>query len=257
MTCDEAELLLHALLDGELDAGHSSAVEAHLVTCPRCAAKFEQARELRAAVRGADLQLSAPPELRRRIEALLPHPQPQPRAANRRDLLRGFAAGSAISALAATGIVALVVRNDEEHRIVSDVVSAHLRSLQAGHLTDVLSSEQHTVKPWFNGRLAVSPPVVDLTAQGFTLIGGRLDYIEGRALAAIVYRRRIHVINVFVTQNGGAESGPARSEIVQGFSVRSWTDQGLRLWVISDLTAEEMAEFQQTFESALRASKTG
>src|SRR5947199_427191 len=193
MTCDQAEILLHALLDGELDAGHAREVEAHIATCPRCAAQLRAYSEMSKAVYDADLHFTAPPALRRRIEAALP----QPRLASRRSLLKGFAMGSAVSALAASGLVAIVLRNDDEQHILSEVVSAHLRSLQAGHLTDVLSSDQHTVKPWFNGRLDVAPPVIDLTAQGFTLIGGRLDYVDGRALGAAVYRRRGHVIKPF------------------------------------------------------------
>ena len=196
MTCDEAEIRLHALLDGELDAGHAREVEAHIAGCPGCAAQLRAYRDMSKAVAAVDLRYTAPPQLRRRIEAALP----QARVPNRRAVLRGFAMGSAVSAIAATGLVALVLRNDDEQRITSEVVSAHLRSLQAGHLTDVISTDQHTVKPWFNGRLDVAPPVVDLTAQGFTLIGGRLDYVDARAIGAIVYRRRTHVINLFVAR---------------------------------------------------------
>jgi anti-sigma factor RsiW len=130
-------------------------------------------------------------------------------------------------------------------------VSAHLRSLQADHLTDVKSSDQHTVKPWFNGRLDVSPPVIDLTAQGFTLLGGRLDYIDGRAVATVVYQRRSHVINVFVTQSSGAG---AKFERVQGFNIRRWSWSDLDFWAISDIDADELREFEQKFETALRTS---
>ena len=135
-------------------------------------------REMSQAIADADLRYTAPPELRRRIEASLPQAHAAP---SRRSVLRGFAMGSAVSAIAATGLVAIVLRNDDEQRILSEIVSAHLRSLQAGHLTDVVSTDQHTVKPWFNGKLDVAPPVIDLTAQGFTLIGGRLDYVDARA----------------------------------------------------------------------------
>src|SRR5471032_2704643 len=193
MTCDEAEILLHALIDGELDAGHARAVEEHIAGCPRCAAELAAYREMSKAVAGADLRYTAPLALRRRIEAALPQPQ----APSRRAVLRGFAMGSAVSAIAATGLVAIVLRDDDRQRIDSEIVSAHLRSLQDGHLTDVISTDQHTVKPWFNGKLDVAPPVIDLTAQGFTLIGGRLDYVDTRAIGAIVYRRRVHFINMF------------------------------------------------------------
>ena len=137
--------------------------------------------------------------------------------------------GSAVSALAATGLVAIVLRNDDVERIQSEVVSAHLRSLQAGHLTDVISTDQHTVKPWFNGKLDVSPPVIDLTAQGFTLIGGRLDYIDARAIGAVVYRRRQHVINLFVSQTSSTERRAAKIDTIQGFNIRHWSDRGLNL----------------------------
>jgi anti-sigma factor RsiW len=255
MTCDEAEILLHALIDGELDAGHAREVEAHIATCPRCAAELAAYREMSKAVAGAGLY-AAPAALRRRIEASLPQ-TPTLTTRSRRSVLRGFAMGSAVSALAATGLVAIVLRHDDEQRIVSEVVSAHLRSLQAGHLIDVVSTDQHTVKPWFNGKLDVSPPVLDLTAQGFTLIGGRLDYVDARAIGAVVYRRRQHIINLFVAQTASAEHRAAKMETMQGFNVRRWSEQGMNFWAVSDIAADELAEFGEKFEAALRGNSVG
>jgi anti-sigma factor RsiW len=254
MTCDETEILLHALIDGELDAGHAREVEAHVAKCPSCAAALAAYRQMSQAIAEADLRYTAPPALRRRIEAMLPRTRVAP---SRRSVLKGFVMGSAVSALAATGLVAIVVRNDDEQRIMSEVVSAHLRSLQAGHLTDVISTDQHTVKPWFNGKLDVSPPVIDLTAQGFTLVGGRLDYVDARAIGAVVYRRRQHVINLFIAQTPSIERRAARSEIIQGFNIRRWSERGLNYWAISDIGADELAEFGEKFETAMQANKEG
>ena len=254
MTCDEAEILLHALIDGELDAGHARAVEEHIAGCPRCAAQLRAYREMSKAVAGADVRYKAPLELRRRIEASLPQPKQAP---SRRAVLRGFAMGSAVSAIAATGLVAIILRSDDEARIETEVVSAHLRSLQAGHLTDVLSTDQHTVKPWFNGKLDVAPPVIDLTAQGFTLIGGRLDYVDTRPIGAIVYRRRAHVINLFVAQTASAERRAAKIETIQGFNIRRWSERGLNYWAVSDLAADELAEFGEKFEASMKTGTAG
>jgi anti-sigma factor RsiW len=257
MNCEEAEVLLHALIDGELDAGHARDVEAHIAGCPRCAAALSDYREMSKAMASADVRYTAPPELRQRIEAALPQPQAQVvQMPSRRSVLRGFAMGSAVSAIAATGLLAIVVRNDDMERIQSEVVSAHLRSLQAGHLIDVVSTDQHTVKPWFNGKLDVSPPVIDLTAQGFTLIGGRLDYVDARAIGAVVYRRRQHVINLFVAQTASTERRAAKIEMVQGFNIRHWSDHGLNYWAVSDLAKDELAEFGDKFEAAM-GSNTG
>ena len=257
MTCDEAEILLHALLDGELDAGHAREVEAHIAGCPNCAAQLAAYREMSKVVAGTDLRYAAPPRLRRRIEASLPQRQAQMRMPNRRSVLRGFAMGSAMSAIAATGLIAVVLRNDDEQRILSEVVSAHLRSLQAGHLTDVISTDQHTVKPWFNGKLDVAPPVIDLTAQGFTLIGGRLDYLDARAIGAVVYRRRQHIINLFVAQTADAKHHAAKMETMQGFNIWRWSNRGLNYWAVSDLGADELAEFGEKFEAASRSNSEG
>ena len=257
MTCDEARILLHALLDNELDAGHAREVEAHIAGCPACAAEFAAQRDMQRALADADLRYTAPASLRARIEASLPQPQPQRQQPSRRSVLRGFAMGSAVSALAASGVVALVLRQDDQQRILSEVVSAHLRSLQAGHLIDVVSTDQHTVKPWFNGKLDVAPPVIDLTAQGFTLVGGRLDYIDARAIGAVVYKRRQHVVNLFVSQTSNAEYRAPRTETMQGFNCRRWGNRGLNFWAVSDLGADELAEFVEKFEAAMKANVEG
>ena len=249
MTCAEAEILLHALLDGELDAGHAREVEAHLEICPRCAAQLRAYRELQQAIPTAQLRFTAPTSLRHRIERALPS-APQ-RASSRRSVLKGFAMGSALSAAVAASLVIAIVRTDQDQRVLGDVLSAHLRSLQGDHLTDVQTSDQHTVKPWFNGKVDVAPPVVDLTAQGFRLIGGRLDYVDGRAVASIVYRRRTHVINLFIAQGATSERHGAKLEKVQGFNIRRWSGQGLDFWAVSDIDADELQEFGSKFEAAL------
>ena len=255
MTCDEAEILIHALIDGELDAGHAREVEAHVAQCPRCAASLAAYRQMSQAVASADLRYTAPESLRRRVEAALPKATAP--APSRRAVLRCFALGSGVSAIAATGLFAIVLRNDDQERINSEIVSAHLRSLQAGHLTDVLSTDQHTVKPWFNGKLDVAPPVIDLTAQGFTLIGGRLDYVDARPIGAVVYKRRAHVINLFVAQTSNTERRAARTETMQGFNIRTWSERGLNFWAISDIGADELAEFTDKFEAAARTNTEG
>jgi anti-sigma factor RsiW len=263
MTCDETEILLHALIDGELDAGHARDVEAHVAACPACAEKLKAFRAMRETMVQARLKETAPAHLRSRIEAALAVPGKTisaPRQswlasarASWKNFFGGFAVGTALSAAVAASLVIAVVRNDENQQIAGDVVSAHLRSLQAGHLTDVETSDQHTVKPWFNGKLDVAPPVIDLTAQGFTLIGGRLDYINGQPVASIVYRRRKHVINLFVGEPLGAAVHGVKDEIVQGFNIRHWSESGLDLWAVSDVDAGELDEFGQKFTAALHA----
>jgi len=249
MNCEEAEVLVHALIDGELDAGHAREVEEHVAGCPQCAARLREFTEMRRAMNPGVLHFPAPASLRSRIEGKLPEPE---KAASRRSVLKGFAIGATASALAASGLLAIVLRQGDDRRVLGEVVSAHLRSLQAQHLTDVVSSDQHTVKPWFNGRLDLAPPVVDLTALGFTLLGGRLDYVDAKPVAAIVYRRRVHIINLFCAPAPGAATRRAAMESLQGFNVRRWTDNGLNLWAVSDINAEELNEFGDKFEAALK-----
>jgi anti-sigma factor RsiW len=254
MKCDEAVLLVHALVDGELDAGHAHEVEAHAQTCARCGAELAAAQVSRRALAKQKLSFTAPASLREKIERQTPVPQ---RAQSRRAVLKGFAVGSVVSALAAATMGVVILRHGDENRILGEAVSAHLRSLQADHLTDVLSTDQHTVKPWFNGRIDLAPPVVDLTGQGFTLIGGRLDYIDGKPVAALVYRRRVHVINLFVAQRLGFANASPELESVQGFNVLHWNELGLDFLAISDLSREELQEFGTKYVLGIKAAVAG
>ncbi|MBV1698851.1 MAG: anti-sigma factor [Hyphomicrobiales bacterium] len=265
MNCSEADVLINALVDGELDAGHARDVEAHVASCRDCTGKLASLQAMRSAMAGAGLMEKAPAALRERIERTLPAisiasarmPAVNARPAgpwriNRRVFAGGFAAGTALSAAVAATLLVAVVRDDRDQKIASEVVSAHLRSLQPGHLTDVETSDRHTVKPWFNGKLDVAPPVIDLTAEGFTLIGGRLDTINGETVAALVYRRRHHVINLFVARRPGGKRAGAGSEIWHGFNVRRWTEDGLDFWAVSDINAGELDEFYKKFSTAAR-----
>jgi anti-sigma factor RsiW len=249
MTCNEAQILLHALLDGELDASNAREVEAHVEHCPRCAPQLRAFSGLRQAMPIGQLHFTAPASLRQRIEKAFPAAPPL--ATSRRSVLKGFVMGTALSTAMAASLVVAVVRTDQDQRVLGEIVSAHVRSLQADHLTDVRTSDQHTVKPWFNGKVDIAPPVVDLTAKGFLLLGGRLDYIDGQTLPSIVYRRRTHVINLFVAQGAPSESREARLQTVQGFNIQRWTAGGLEFFAISDINAEELREFVEKFEAAL------
>ena len=252
MTCAESAILIHPLLDGELDTGHAREVERHLEACRNCGAQFQVYRKMQQAMSAAQLRFTAPPTLRPRIEAALP-PVSVSRpisAMNRRSMLKGFAMGTALSAMAASLVIG-VITTDQDH-VLSEVLSAHIRSLQGDHLMDVQSSDRHSVKPWFNGKIDLSPPVLDLTAEGFRLIGGRLDYIDGKAVACIVYLRRRHIINLFVLNGEGWEYQASGLETIQGFNIRRWSAEGLEFFAVSDLNAEELLEFVSKFDAIFR-----
>jgi len=254
MNCEDATVMLHAFIDDELDPGHAHQIEAHLAGCARCAAELRRHRELHRLLSSSDLRYQAPFTLRRKIEDSLRVPRPA--APDRRALLKGFAMGSMLSAAAAASLVLFIDRDRQDQQLLDSAVSAHLRSLQGQHLTDVETSDNHVVRPWFNGRLDLAPPVVDLTAQGFTLIGGRLDYIDTRPVAVIVYKRRAHVINLFVAQALGSAPLAPRVTSIQGYNIRRWRDGDLDLLAVSDLNAEELGEFAEKFQAGLRGGNT-
>jgi len=249
MNCEQARPLLAAYHDGELDVPATLALERHLAGCAACSAALQAERALSKAVRGAPYH-RAPEELRARLRAALPTAAAAPAAAagtaaprRRRDWSR-WAMPLAASLALALGLDAMLATQRAQRTLADELVAGHVRSLQAEHLADVASSDQHTVKPWFAGKLDYSPPVRDLAAQDFPLAGGRLDYLEHRQVAALIYHRRKHVINLYIwpTQDGDA---PPQARTDDGYSLIHWRSGGMNYWAVSDLNAEELRQFAQ------------
>ena len=242
MSCDEVREWLAAYFDSELDAVRSRELEAHLKDCAECAEAVERLRRPAEAVRKYATYYRAPSGLESRVRSRLKAETASARGPAYSSRRWAIAASVVIAVAAGYGLRDILARRSGGELIARETVSAHVRSLMANHLIDQPSSDQHTVKPWFNGKLDFSPPVKDLSANGFTLEGGRLDYLDGRPAAAIVYRRRQHAINLFIQPaSGGAY--PARSYAWNGYNVVAFTRQGMRFWAVSDLNAAELSEF--------------
>jgi anti-sigma factor RsiW len=240
--CVDQELLLGGLLDDELDAANVAMVEAHVARCEGCRQELERLHAVRNLLRSDGVRQVAPQSLSRRIAAL---PEfESPRAVNDNQLLRWLGPG-ALGAIAASLAMVTLLPPGANSVVDQEIVSSHVRSLQPGHLTDVQTTNQHIVKPWFNGRIDFSPPVPELADQGFPLAGGRLDSINGKTVAAIVYRRRLHTVNLFVWP---AQDAAERSFVKDGFAVREWSRNGLRYAAVSDIPAIELQQFHKLFE---------
>ena len=240
MNCRDAVDLVHGYIDGELDLVKCLEIEQHLGACPACKVQFDQVRELGSGIRSHAVYHAAPPALRARVAAALPR---EPGSGARAWGWRGTAAALALATLLGLGFGLALLQPGTEDRLAREVVAGHVRSLMADHLMDIASSDQHTVKPWIAGKLDFSPPVMDLAAQGYPLAGGRLDYLDGRSVMALVYRRHGHVINLFVwTQAPEADSG-VRSDSRQGYNVAHFTQAGMAFWAVSDLNPEEFKAF--------------
>jgi anti-sigma factor RsiW len=241
MNCAEIRLLLHADADGELDAANSLELGRHLKSCSACAAEQKSLQALRAALRNGDLNFRAPESLKRDVRQFVRDMDEEKRSRKRTDaqwLWKFLALGATSFALLA--IVLRPAGLSEHDALLNEIVAGHVRSLQVEHLTDVATSDQHTVKPWFNGKLDFAPDVKDFAEQGFPLIGGRLDYLQGRAIAALVYRRNKHFINVFVWPAG--KNSPEQIETVRGYVVINRDANGLHYCLVSDLNETELSE---------------
>jgi anti-sigma factor RsiW len=258
--CDKV-LLVQAELDGELDAGQAAALAAHRAGCSVCQAAAIELAQARALIDDG-LHENMPDDVRVRLLARL--------AAARREQMdgdsamptamysrsradwaawsRGWRQSVASFGLGAVcaAVLALLVWAPVDASLADQVVAGHIRALQPGHLADVASTDQHTVKPWFDGRLDFAPPVKDLAAERFPLEGGRLDYLGGRPVAAMVYRRDRHIIDLFVWPADPGRAAPAVAQ-VQGYNVVHWTANGMTLWAVSDVEPGQLSEFAEAW----------
>ena len=256
MICQEAHRLIHPYLDGELDLVRSLEVEAHLKDCQTCAQTYNELRSLHSAVSDTALRFEPPAALRNRVRSAV---REEGETANRTSRVSWRwmipAVSGAVLVIVALSLIALLSRPSTSDLMAQEIVSSHVRSLMEKHLTDVPSSDRHTVKPWFDGRLDFAPPVKDLTSAGFSLVGGRLDYIGNRPVAALVYQHQQHYINVFVWPSTGASDVSEKALVRQGYNLISWTIAGMNYWAVADLNLAELQEFVQLLQNDRAAVK--
>jgi len=252
VTCDLSQTRLHAYFDGELDALGAAEFERHLESCPDCDTRLAAEEKLRNAFAGAQLYTRAPESLRRKLQIALPQAaippevrDPKPAVANSWRWL-AIAATVILSVFLGTQYLQRLNHNSQQQAMAAVIVDAHLRSLQPGHLEDVISTDQHTVKPWFDGKIDFAPPVRDFANDGFPLLGGRLDVIDSRTAAALVYGRRKHIVNVFVEKAQPGDSLDASGEL-QGYHWVAWQQNGFTFTAVSDTAYGDLDQLKQLF----------
>jgi anti-sigma factor RsiW len=247
MNCEESKIYLPAYLDDELDIAKNLDVQMHLGSCPRCRETREEQLQLRSALRDPRLHAHPSAGFERRIHAAVRRAAKEEARSSRPSFLGSFwwAPAAALLVVAVIGAFFAIngIRSSHQQLIANAVLVGHIRSLQADHLIDVPSSDRHTVKPWFQGKLDFSPPVPDLSDRGWNLIGGRLDYVDGRPVAALVYQRRKHDINVFLWPNHGGTDDAVKQEETQGYQILHWNGADMTYWIVSDLNYTELLEF--------------
>jgi anti-sigma factor RsiW len=239
--------LIEGYLDGELDLKLYAEVEQHLAECEACSDLLFRLRKQKDEIKSFAPYYAAPAQLRHSISTALR--ETQWRGATNPWRWLAIAASLLLVASLAANLIVLRSRTTNQQSIAQTLIASHIRSLMGTHLLDVVSTDQHTVKPWFNGKIDFSPAVKDFAPQGFPLIGGRLDYAAGRTVAALVYRRRQHVINLFVWPSTAADTKESRLAR-NGFNVIHWSDGSMTYWAISDVNPADLAKFKELWGSS-------
>jgi anti-sigma factor RsiW len=249
MRCASSRHLLELHLDGELPASESAEIQEHVENCASCSGLYQRLEQLQSDIRTQVTRHRAPAHLQQSIhDALQKAAANEPRAPRMRWNWMAVAASVLLFASIAWNVAFLRSRDSARDVLGREVLSSHLRSLMGTHLLDVPSSDQHTVKPWFNGKLNFSPDVKDFTSQGFRLVGGRVEYISDRPVAALVYQRRQHFINLFTWPSSSSSPSEYSEMKRSGYNLVSWTEGGMTCWAVSDLQASELEQFAQLYK---------
>ncbi len=250
--CGHDPMMVQALVDGELDAVHAAEIEARVAACADCAGTHARLMVLRDAFQAEGVRVTAPDRLRARLAQSLAAAaspalvRPMVTRRPRPWAWMGAGAGLAVAACLSLFVVAGAMRQDE--LLTRELTASHVRSLQLTHLVDVQTSDHHVVKPWFDGKLDFSPPVIDLKDQGFPLVGGRLDYVGGRSVAAVVYQRGRHLINLFVWPDA-EPAGLDQAKFSEGYGLRHWRRGGMSFWAVSDVNPDDLALFEKDLKA--------
>ncbi|HEV3333571.1 MAG TPA: anti-sigma factor [Bryobacteraceae bacterium] len=250
MNCVLSRELMGAYLDEELEPGLRTEIQGHLAECRGCTEAYSRLLDQKADIRSSAPHYKAPAVLTESVRTVLHREAALENAASKPNRnWRWMALAASILLLVSIGWNLVLVRSRPADRdaLAESLLSSHVSSLIGTHLLDVPSSDQHTVKPWFNGKLDFSPDVKDLTGQGFPLIGGRIEYLSSRTVAVLVFRRRQHVINLFIWPATPAGSDPSQYSR-KGFNLVHWNMGGMTYWAISDITVTELQQFRDLYE---------
>jgi anti-sigma factor RsiW len=252
MRCADCRDAINAYVDDELTADERRDIQEHLESCIDCRREHEVLVTTTRTLKEGLVRHRAPDVLKARIRSALAQPDAfdRPVPVPRNSWVRVVAAGLVIAAASSALTFGAMQRPFAQREATTEVLASHIRSLMPGHLVDIASTDQHNVKPWFNGRLDLSPSVPRLDSIGFPLLGGRVDYVSGRPVAAVVYGRRQHIINVFSWPASGAASLAPSPSTTKGYHLIHWRDEGMEMWAVSDLNVGELQQFVTAFEQS-------